>query len=52
MDIYFPVTEKNQESKDANMPEQREDTIFNYWGKADDQYSGEPKWHRIAAIKR
>ncbi len=30
------------------MPDQREDTIFNYWGKADDKYPAEPKWHPLA----
>lgn len=30
------------------MPEQRRDTIFNYWGKADDKYPAEPKWHPLA----
>ena len=28
--------------------EQRWDTIFNYWGKADDKYLAEPKWHPLA----
>jgi len=27
------------------MIEQRGDAIFNYWGKADDKYPAEPKWH-------
>ena len=26
----------------------RVDTIFNYWGKADDKYPAEPKWHPLA----
>jgi len=30
------------------MPEQRGDTVFNYWGKADDKYPAEPKWHPLA----
>jgi CRISPR-associated endonuclease/helicase Cas3 len=30
------------------MTEQRGDTIFNYWGKADDKYLAEPKWHPLA----
>ena len=30
------------------MPEQRGDTIFNYWGKADPAYSLEQKWHPLA----
>ncbi len=30
------------------MPEQRGDTIFKYWGKADDKYPAEPKWHPLA----
>ena len=30
------------------MTAQRGDTIFNYWGKADDKYPVEPKWHPLA----
>jgi CRISPR-associated endonuclease/helicase Cas3 len=30
------------------MPEQRVDTIFNYWGKADPAYPIEQKWHPLA----
>lgn len=30
------------------MPEQRGDTIFNYWGKADPAYPLEQKWHPLA----
>ena len=30
------------------MVEQQGDTIFNYWGKADDKYPAEPKWHPLA----
>jgi CRISPR-associated endonuclease/helicase Cas3 len=30
------------------MPVKRGDTIFNYWGKADDKYPAEPKWHPLA----
>ncbi len=30
------------------MSEQREDTIFNYWGKADPAYPHEQKWHPLA----
>lgn len=30
------------------MPEQRRDTIFNYWGKADPAYPLEQKWHPLA----
>lgn len=29
------------------MPEQRGDTIFKYWGKADDKYPAELKWHPL-----
>jgi CRISPR-associated endonuclease/helicase Cas3 len=31
-----------------NMMEQKGNTIFNYWGKADDKYLAEPKWHPLA----
>lgn len=31
-----------------NIPAQRGDTIFNYWGKADPACSLEPKWHPLA----
>lgn len=30
------------------MSEQREDTIFKYWGKADPAYPHEQKWHPLA----
>jgi CRISPR-associated endonuclease/helicase Cas3 len=30
------------------MSEQRVDTIIKYWGKADDKYPTEPKWHPLA----
>ncbi|OGS99824.1 MAG: CRISPR-associated helicase/endonuclease Cas3 [Gallionellales bacterium RBG_16_56_9] len=30
------------------MPEQRGNLIFNYWGKADEKYPAEPKWHPLA----
>ena len=30
------------------MTEQQGDKIFNYWGKADDKYLAEPKWHPLA----
>lgn len=30
------------------MPAQQGDTIFKYWGKADDKYPAEPKWHPLA----
>jgi CRISPR-associated endonuclease/helicase Cas3 len=39
---------KNQKSKTPNMPAQLTDTVFNYWGKADDKYPAEPKWHPLA----
>jgi CRISPR-associated endonuclease/helicase Cas3 len=29
------------------MIEQRENTIFNYWGKADPAYPLEQKWHSL-----
>ncbi len=29
------------------MTKQQADTIFNYWGKADDKYLAEPKWHPL-----
>ena len=31
-----------------NMEAVQINTLFNYWGKADDKYPGEPKWHPLA----
>jgi CRISPR-associated endonuclease/helicase Cas3 len=31
-----------------NLMEQEGNPIFNYWGKADDKYLAEPKWHPLA----
>lgn len=30
------------------MTEHEIKTIFKYWGKADPNYLGEPKWHSVA----
>jgi hypothetical protein len=41
--IHFPAIEKPK-IKTPNMIEQRGDTIFNYWGKADPVCLFEQKW--------
>jgi CRISPR-associated endonuclease/helicase Cas3 len=47
MGIHFPAIEKPR-TKTSNMIEQRGDTIFEYWGKADPASLHEQKWHPLA----
>lgn len=46
--VYTSRQSKNQETKRQIMIEQRGDTIFEYWGKADPASRHEQTWHPLA----
>jgi CRISPR-associated endonuclease/helicase Cas3 len=48
LSLWGSYSDPGQKTTISKMTDHQSDLIFRYWGKADDKYLAEPKWHPLA----